>query len=159
MATVRVLFVCMGNICRSPAAECVFRAKARQRGLDGRIEIDSAGTIGYHAGEPPDSRMSETGRRRGYRIEGQARQVTKRDLETFDMIIAMDRANLRDLYQLDKDQKYRDKIYLFLDFHTDPPFKEVPDPYYGGPEGFDRVLDLVEGASDGLLDLLTRDAP
>jgi protein-tyrosine phosphatase len=159
MATVRVLFVCMGNICRSPAAECVFREKARQRGLDGRIKIDSAGTTGYHSGEPPDSRMSQTGRRRGYRIEGSARQVCREDLDDFDMIIAMDRANLRELYRMDKEEKYRDKLYLFLDFHPEPPFKEVPDPYYGGPEGFDKVLDLVEGASDGLLDMLTRESP
>jgi len=157
MATIRVLFVCMGNICRSPAAECVFRARAQKRGLSDRVEADSAGTIGHHSEEPPDSRMRAAGKARGYQINGSARQVEKDDLERFDLIIALDKNNLRDLLRLDGNGKHRDKIHLFLDFHPEPPFQEVPDPYYGGSDGFEKVLDLVEAASEGLLDVLTRD--
>jgi protein-tyrosine phosphatase len=159
MAPVRILFVCMGNICRSPAAECVFRKRAESRGLGALVDVDSAGTTGYHAGDLPDARITEAGRKRGYVISGTSRQVTARDLETFDLIIAMDMANLRELHRLDRDGGARDKIHLFLDFHHDPPFREVPDPYYGGPEGFHKVLDLVESASDGLLNMLTRKEP
>jgi len=159
MAQVKILFVCMGNICRSPAAECVFRKRAENRGLGTLVDVDSAGTIGYHAGDPPDARMAEAGRKRGYLISGTARQVTAKDLETFDLIIALDMANLKDLHRLDRDGRARNKIHLFMDFHPKPPYREVPDPYYGGHEGFHKVLDLVESASDGLLEMLTRREP
>jgi protein-tyrosine phosphatase len=151
----RILFVCMGNICRSPTAEGVMRKMLRDGGLEDRIEIDSAGTGGWHAGSPPDERATAAARRRGIPLEGAARQVEPEDFERFDLIVAMDRSNLDDLQALAPDEEARDRVRLLREF--DPasagaPDLDVPDPYYGGERGFDAVLDMVEAACRGLLD-------
>jgi protein-tyrosine phosphatase len=143
---VRILFVCMGNICRSPTAEGVMRHLLAERGLDGEIEVQSAGTGGWHAGDPPDARATATARARGITLEGAARQVTAGDFEDFDLLVAMDRDNLRDLRAIAPPGS-EEKIRLLLDEERD-----VPDPYYGGPGGFEEVLDLVEAGCSRLLD-------
>ena len=145
-----VLFVCMGNICRSPTAEGVFRHLVRQAGADERIEIDSAGTHAYHVGEVPDRRARAAATRRGISLDGiAARRVSEEDYERFDLILAMDQDNLERL-QEEAPVQHRNKVRLFLSY-TNGPETEVPDPYYGGPSGFERVLDLVEDASRELL--------
>ena len=146
----RVLFVCLGNICRSPTAEAVFRHQVESAGLKQRIECDSAGTAGYHAGEAPDGRAAQAARERGYDMSRlRARQVRDDDFEHFDLILAMDRSNLAEL-QRRADRHQQHKLQLFLDFSASGA-TEVPDPYYGGSEGFNHVLDLVESAGTGLL--------
>ena len=146
-----VLFVCMGNICRSPTAESVFREHAQRAGLLGEILIESAGIGDWHVGEPPDKRAILHGRRRGYDLEPlRARQVTRADFARFDYILGMDLRNLRDLKALRPDD-YKGHLALFLDFAPHLGVREVPDPYYGGPDGFEAVLELVERASEGLL--------
>lgn len=155
----RVLFVCMGNICRSPAGECVFRHYVREHGQAGTIDIDSAGTIGYHAGEPPDRRMIDAARQRGYTMTGAARQVRREDLDAFDLVVAMDRQNLRDLKALARTPEQLARIHLLTEFQPNAPGPDVPDPYYGGPEGFDTVLDMIEEACPTLLAHLGRLAP
>jgi protein-tyrosine phosphatase len=143
----------MGNICRSPTAEGVFRYFVEKEGLAGTIEVDSAGTHAYHVNEPADRRASAAAERRGYSLDGiRARRVDASDFERFDFIVAMDRDNLASL-QSQSDVEHEDKIHLFLDFSTAVE-GEVPDPYYGGAAGFERVLDLVEDASRGLLETL-----
>jgi len=150
---VSVLFVCMGNICRSPTAEGVFRRHVVEAGLDDLFEIDSAGTHAYHVGEPPDRRAQEAATRRGFSLADiRARRVAAGDFERFHHIIAMDEDNLVMLHE-QADATYREKIRLFLEFGSGPE-TEVPDPYYGGATGFERVLDLVEDASRGLLERL-----
>lgn len=146
-----ILFVCTGNICRSPAAEGVFLKKAAEAGILDRLRVDSAGTIGYHEGEQADPRMIAAAERRGYPLPSIARKVTRADIGTFDYVIAMDRDHLFHLHSMDKDGKHEANIRLFMDFHPNPDRKDVPDPYYGGPQGFEDVLDLVEGCSDGLI--------
>jgi len=151
---VRVLFVCMGNICRSPAGEGVFRHFVSQAGYESLIHIDSAGTIDFHAGNPPDTRMSEAASRRGYGLESRARQVTRRDIDDFDLIIAMDHDNLMHLENLAGGP--RPHIRLLGDclegYGGNDTAVAVPDPYYGGPAGFDRVLDMIESACPAILD-------
>ena len=145
----------MGNICRSPTAEGVFAHFVKEAGLDGKVMIDSAGTHAYHVGEPPDRRAQAAAERRGYTLEHiRARRVSASDFERFDHVIAMDRLNLATLMD-GADPEHHDKIRLFLDFAPCPE-REVPDPYYGGAAGFERVLDLVEEASRGLLDSIRR---
>ena len=148
----RVLFVCMGNICRSPTAEGVFRALLAREEIDHAVFVDSAGTGGWHAGEPPDRRATAAASKRGYDLSGQrARQVTLDDFHHFHFLVAMDSQNIRDLRAI-APNSLREKPRLLLDFATDPlPTREVPDPYYGGVDGFDRVLDLVEAGCAGLL--------
>lgn len=144
-----VLFVCMGNICRSPSAEAVFRHKAQAMGLG--LKVDSAGTVGAHVREKPDHRAQKVGVERGYSFDGiKARKVTAKDFEDFDLILAMDNDNLDDLHKIAPNH-LKDKAMLFLDFAHNHEEQEVPDPYYGGANGFRFVLDLVEDASDGLL--------
>ena len=151
-----VLFVCMGNICRSPTAEGVFRYHAEQAGQTERLHIDSAGTHAYHTGEPPDRRARAAAERRGMSLDGiRARRVTAEDFELFDFIIAMDEDNLERLRQ-EAPEEHQAKLRLFLEF-GDSTEREVPDPYYGGSAGFERVLDLVDEASRGLLGTLFRD--
>lgn len=150
---ISILFVCMGNICRSPTAEGVFRFVVEEAGLHEQVDIDSAGTHAYHTNEPADRRASAAAARRGYSLASiRARRVEAGDFDRFDYIIAMDRGNQALL--LDQaDGRHRDKIRLFLEFssgHED----EVPDPYYGGADGFERVLDLIEEASRGLLETI-----
>ena len=149
----RILFVCMGNICRSPTAEGVMRRLVEEEGLD--IEIDSAGTGGWHAGEPPDERATLAARRRGVTLEGAARQVTADDYRRFDLLIALDRSNLRELIARAPDEDAAERVRLLREF--DPAAAgdlDVPDPYYGGDRGFETVLDMVEAACRGLIDEL-----
>ncbi len=149
--TVSVLFVCMGNICRSPTAEGVFRHHVLRAGLEDSIRVDSAGTHAFHVGNLPDRRASVAAGRRGYSLENiQARRVALVDFEVFDFILAMDNDNLTDLRSL-SGSEHQKKINLFLSFAKCIDRVEVPDPYYGGEAGFERVLDLVEEASTQLL--------
>lgn len=153
MSDVSVLFVCMGNICRSPTAEGVMRARVEAAGLENRLSIDSAGTISYHAGEAPDRRSQAAALRRGYDLsEQRARQVRAGDLMDFDYVLAMDADNLAHLERLAAEHDApRATVKLFLEYASAHPEREVPDPYYGGERGFDHVLDLCEAAADGLL--------
>ena len=152
----RILFVCMGNICRSPTAEGVFRHQAEQAGMLDRLFIDSAGTHAYHVGEPADRRARAAAKRRGMSLDGiRARRVILEDFVRFDYIIAMDEDNLARLRD-ESPEEHHHKLRLLLEF-MDGPEREVPDPYYGGAAGFERVLDLVEAASRGLLEPLSRD--
>jgi protein-tyrosine phosphatase len=152
MKQVSVLFICMGNICRSPTAHGVFRALVEREGLSDSIVTDSAGTIAYHVGEPPDRRARETAVKRGIDLSDlRARRAISEDFECFDYLMAMDRDNYRDLMAICP-PGYEDRLHLFMDFAPQRPEKEVPDPYYGGVAGFDRVFDMVEEASRGLLD-------
>ena len=152
----KILFVCLGNICRSPTAEIVFRAVAQRDAPDLVLEIDSAGTAAYHVGELPDQRTRQAAARRGYDMSAlRARTVEAEDFEHFDLILAMDRENLRALQRRAPAQA-RDRLRLFLEFAPDPGVSEVPDPYYGGPNGFEDVLDLIEAASRGLIEHLRR---
>lgn len=154
----RILFVCMGNICRSPTAEGVVRSLAERHGVAHHFEFDSAGTHGYHVGNPPDRRAREAAAKRGYDLSAlRARQVEVADFERFDLILAMDRDNLAALRQICPPE-HQGKLRLFLEFAATLEASEVPDPYYGGPEGFERVLDMVEAAASGLLAALTPDA-
>ncbi len=149
--TTKVLFVCLGNICRSPTAHGVFQAMVTDEGLAGQIHVDSCGTGEWHVGEAPDRRASSAARQRGYDLSTlRARQLCTEDFEQFDYILAMDHANLRDIRAL-APADYRGRIGLFLEYAHGQAEREVPDPYYGGADGFDHVLDLVEEASRGLL--------
>ena len=152
----RVLFICMGNICRSPAAEIVFRKLVEDAGLSDAIHTDSAGTIGYHAGKGPDPRMSDTLRARGYTIAGRSRQVTPDDLTNFDLLLVADEENLSDLRRLDRQAAHREKIRLLVEYCVEQEASHVPDPYYGGQRGFEEVADLVEDACGGLLEHLRK---
>ena len=144
-----ILFICMGNICRSPSAEAVFNHKAMAQGLS--LKIDSAGTVGAHAREKPDHRAQKVADERGYSFEGlKARKVKVEDFENFDLILAMDNDNIENLKKV-APAHLQHKISLFLEFAKNHEETEVPDPYYGGVNGFRFVLDLVEDASDGLL--------
>ncbi|MGH8289279.1 MAG: low molecular weight protein-tyrosine-phosphatase [Steroidobacteraceae bacterium] len=154
----KILFVCLGNICRSPTAEVVFRAVAAREAPDLVLEIDSAGTAGYHVGELPDRRTRQAAARRGYDLsELRARVVEPHDFEHFDLILAMDRENLRALERR-APASVRERLRLFLEFAPEAGISEVPDPYYGGPNGFEDVLDLIEAASRGLLEHLRRES-
>jgi len=147
----RILFVCLGNICRSPMAEGVFRRVAEEEGLIDRFEIDSAGLGDWHIGQAPDHRAQKAARSRGVDISSQsARQVVDEDFDRFDLVLAMDGSNLAEL-KARAPREARGKIRPFLDFAPQVGTKDVPDPFFGGTEGFDHVLDLIEAASRGLL--------
>lgn len=148
---IKVLFVCMGNICRSPAAEGIFNKLVENDKLENKISAESAGTIGYHAGELPDERMRRHGQTRGYTFDSRARQFNpKKDFDEFDFIITMDNENYSDIMALDSKQMYKDKIIKMADFISDKKIKEVPDPYYSGSEGFEYVLNLLEDGTKNL---------
>ena len=151
MKKIGVVFVCMGNICRSPTAEAVFRQYVERAGLAGQIVIDSAGTHDYHVGSPPDSRTQRAAQQRGFDMtQLRGRQVEAADFSRFDYVLAMDSANLTILNRLaPKDSTVQ--ACLFLDYAHHHVEREVPDPYYGGMDGFERVLDMVEDAAAGLL--------
>ena len=152
----RILFVCLGNICRSPTAEGVLRAIAAKEFPGLALEVDSAGTADFHVGEPPDRRTVAAARRRGYDLAGlRARQVQPADFSRFDYVLAMDRANLEGLENL-RPKDASAHVSLFLEFSPDASTREVPDPYYGGVEEFERVLDLCESAARGLLNRLAK---
>ena len=149
---VSVLFVCMGNICRSPTAEGVFRHVVKQRNLHDQISVDSAGTHAYHIGDSPDSRSQSTALTRGINLSAQrARKAVVEDFERFDYVIAMDQSNFEDLKQLGQGADLS-KLYLFMAFAKGWDNDEVPDPYYGGANGFEEVFDMVQSASEGLLE-------
>jgi protein-tyrosine phosphatase len=155
---ISVLFVCMGNICRSPTAEGVFRHRVAAAGLAERVIIDSAGTHGYHIGEPPDARSMEYAAKRGYDLSAQrSRKVTASDFEKFDHVLAMDHDNLR-LLEADCPPQHRHKLALFMAHAGNSGSDVVPDPYYGGGKGFDLVLDYIEDASDGLITALKKNS-
>lgn len=148
----RILFVCLGNICRSPSAEGIMNHLIAQRQLEGQVICDSAGTSSYHIGSPPDRRMGAAARRRSIQLTGAARQFQPEDFERFDLILAMDRENYQDILTLDRQGQHEAKVKLMCDFCRHHPDSEVPDPYYGGTEGFDYVIDLLLDACDGALD-------
>jgi protein-tyrosine phosphatase len=151
--TVKLLFVCLGNICRSPSAENIMNLLIRQAGLEAAITCDSAGMGDWHVGNPPDRRMAAAALRKlDLELKGAARQFQASDFETFDLILAMDRDNYRDILQLDSENQYRHKVKLMCSYCRQYTENEVPDPYYGGPDGFDYVLDLLMDACSGLLD-------
>lgn len=147
-----VLFVCMGNICRSPAAEAVMNSLIVKNDLVGQIKCDSAGTIGYHAGEPADARMKAHAAKRNYNLTSIARKFVPEDFERFDFIVAMDKQNYKDILSLDKENKYWDKVSVVTEYASETEYKEVPDPYYGGEAGFELVLDILEDTCEGLLE-------
>ena len=148
---VKVLFVCLGNICRSPTAEGVFRQAVERAGLGTEFEIDSAGTHAYHIGEPPDSRAQEAAARRGVDLSGlRGRRASTEDIREFDYVLAMDQENFENLQAICPPE-YSGRVQLFMEFAAGRAEREVPDPYFGGGGGFDRVLDMIEDASEGLL--------
>ena len=153
----KILFVCMGNICRSPTAEGVFRHLAAEHPSLSQLEIDSCGTIGYHVGEPPDPRSVSAAKNRGYDLSSiRSRKLTESDLQYYDFVLAMDKENLSNIFALSLDQEsHKNKIKLFLDYGVTKTVC-VPDPYYGGPSGFDDVIDLIEDASRGLISHLLK---
>ncbi len=150
----RLLFVCLGNICRSPAAEAIVAKMADEKGLN--LEVDSAGTSAWHAGERADRRMRLTARERGYNITSISRPFIPSDFEEFDMIIAMDDQNYFHLREQARTQQEVEKIFRMREFFKDQSFDHVPDPYYGGADGFNQVIDLLEGASVNLIDHLSK---
>lgn len=151
-AKCRVLFVCLGNICRSPAADIVLTHQVKTAGLEGCYEIDSAGTIGHHQGAPPDARMAATLEERGYLIHGQARKIQASDLVDFDWIITMDESNHDHVCSLDPEGQFLHKIRPFVSFCKKHDDDRVPDPYYGGQSGFEHVADLLVDGCEGILE-------
>jgi protein-tyrosine phosphatase len=154
---VRVLMVCLGNICRSPTAEAMLRRKVHEAGLDDRIEVDSAGTADYHVDSPPDRRAIAHGERRGLKMQHlRGRQVERADFDRFDHVLAMDEDNLMNLRRI-RPPGSRATVALLMSYAPQAGSREVPDPYYGGPEGFERVLDLTAAAADGFVAFVLSD--
>lgn len=156
---INLLFVCMGNICRSPSAEAVMNYIIKQNDLTDKIKCDSAGTISYHAGESADSRMIKHASRRGYNLTSIARQIQHMDFDHFDYIITMDNENFENVLAFDSEKKFKDKISKMTDYSKDYNDDEIPDPYYGGPQGFEYILDLLEDSCTGLLDHILKEHP
>ncbi len=156
---VKLLFVCLGNICRSPSAENIMNHLIKKEGLEDKIICDSAGTSSYHIGSPPDSRMKSAAKKRGINLKGKARQFEEFDLEFYDLILAMDKSNYQNILRLDYKKKYSDKVKLMCDFATQHTDKEVPDPYYGGESGFDYVIDLLLDSCSELLNYCRANYP
>ncbi len=149
---IKVLFVCMGNICRSPSGEGVFTKLVDDAGLSDQFNIDSAGTSAYHIGESADARMRKHAAKRGLQLTSRSRKFTRADLEKFDYILAMDYENYRDILGYDRHGTCGDKVYMMNDFSETDKGADVPDPYYGGPAGFEIVLDMLEESCRGLLE-------
>lgn len=159
-AKVRVLFVCLGNICRSPVADGVFQSLVDAHDLHEVVEVDSAGTSGWHAGGKPDARMMATSARHGVSLDHlRSRLFVQQDLQRFDLILAMDKQNLKDIEKLDPRGEFSSKIKLFRSFDPEPGNGEVPDPYYGGAQGFEEVYTMVERTSHQLLKHVVRQLP
>ncbi|MEL7038505.1 MAG: low molecular weight protein-tyrosine-phosphatase [Cyanobacteria bacterium J06592_8] len=152
----KLLFVCLGNICRSPSAENIMNHLIEQADLGDSITCDSAGTSSYHIGSPPDRRMTQAAKARGIVLKGEARQFTREDFENFDLILAMDNDNYQGILYLDPSRQYQDKVKLMCDFCRTHSVKEVPDPYYGGSEGFNLVIDILLDACEGLLEYVQK---
>ncbi len=152
----KVLFVCLGNICRSPAAEGIFKTMVKEQGLTDKIAVDSAGTSGYHTDELPDLRMRKHATRRGYTLDSLSRKFTVNDFDNFDLILVMDDNNHRDVMRLAPDLESEKKVYRMMDFSQDFVHDHVPDPYYSGADGFEQVLDLLEDSCDGLLNKIKK---
>jgi len=150
----KIVFVCLGNICRSPTAEGIFQHLVNERGLDPYFYVDSAGTSAYHIGEPANSKSQKLANEHGIELRSRARQFEKNDLEEFDLIVAMDRENLANIKSLDGSKDYEEKIVLLRDFDPNPGDGEVPDPYFGGMDGFQNVFDIVKRSCEALLDEL-----
>lgn len=148
----RILLVCLGNICRSPTAEAALREALTDAGLADEVELASAGTGNWHVGEPPDRRMTAAAAGVGLELAGSARQIIARDLDEYDLILAMDRANLEDLREMAPDEDTRRRIRLFREFEADADGEEVPDPYYGGSAGFDRVVEIARAGARGVVE-------
>lgn len=156
MKEYKILFVCLGNICRSPAAEGILKRMVREQGLDDKISVDSAGTSGYHDEDLPDHRMRQHGARRGYKFDSRSRRFTSRDFDRFDIILAMDDSNYHNIMRLAPDLESEKKVYRMVDFSKRFGHDHIPDPYYSGADGFELVLDLLEDACEGLLDKLKK---
>jgi protein-tyrosine phosphatase len=154
---VRVLFVCTGNICRSPLAEAIFKGLVQKRGLVDRYEADSAGTHGYHEGDPADPRTVRVGAKHGLRVDSIARELRDSDFTRFDVLVAMDRGHLREM-RARCPKALQGKLVLMPDYDPEGVLKDVPDPYYGGPEGFEQIYRILDGCSRGLLDALESEA-
>ena len=153
----KLLFVCLGNICRSPSAENIMNHLIKEEALDSQIICDSAGTSAYHVGSVPDRRMNAAAQKRGLELVGTARKFRALDFEKFDLILAMDRSNYQDILYLDRVEKYQDKVQMICSFATQHGDREVPDPYYGGQDGFNYVIDLLFDCCSGLLDYIVQE--
>lgn len=156
MKNYKVLFVCLGNICRSPAGEGIFKKMVKEEDLTDKIMVDSAGTSGYHDGELPDPRMRQHGARRGYKLDSLSRKFTSKDFYDFDIILAMDDSNYHNIIRLAPDLDSEKKVHRMVDFSQRFEHDHVPDPYYSGADGFELVLDLLEDACEGLLDKMKK---
>jgi len=155
---IRIQFVCLGNICRSPLAKVVFREKVEAAGLEDHFEIASSGTSNYHVGEKADNRMRQTAERHGLSLEAhRGSQFQAEDLENYDHVFAMDKSNLNDILHLDEDDEYGPKVRLFREFDPEPGDYQVPDPYHGGRDGFENVYDIVDRTADMLLHRLVEE--
>jgi protein-tyrosine phosphatase len=155
----KILFVCLGNICRSPSAEAVMKAKIKQHGLENKYEIDSAGIIGYHAGNPADARMQQHAQQRNYKLTSISRPIdADTDFDIFDHIIGMDHQNMQDLKSLVRSKEDEGKLSMMTDYCRTYMHDTIPDPYYGGASGFELVLDLLEDACEGLINKLENES-
>lgn len=151
MTKTRVLFVCLGNICRSPLAEAIFKHKIKEKKLESVYEADSCGTSNYHIGDSPDERTIRNAHKNGIQISHQARQLTDRDLESFDYIMAMDRSNYNNIFRLSNAMEHNHKVLMMRQFDTEDEDAEVPDPYYGGDRGFQEVFDILDRSIEGFI--------
>ncbi len=156
MKNYKVLFVCLGNICRSPAGEGIFKKLVKEQGLENQISVDSAGTSGYHNGELPDSRMRQHGARRGYKFDSLSRKFTSEDFYDFDIILVMDDSNYHNVMRLAPDLDSQKKVYRMVEFSQRFGHDHIPDPYYSGADGFELVLDLLEDACEALLNRMKK---
>jgi protein-tyrosine phosphatase len=152
----KVVFVCLGNICRSPTAEGIFIHKVRERGLELYIYIDSAGTAAYHVGEPANSKSQFTANQYGVKLPSRARQFEYADFEEFDLILPMDSSNMYNLKSMDRKNRFGDKLFMMRDFDPHPEDGNVPDPYYGGMQGFENVYQILDRSCESLLDQLEK---